>query len=111
MFFIYVKYARLFARHSFDFLLYILQNSWVSVAEFIDPDWEDKVNSGIGLSPRLHELVGQYDNPMPELTLSPSQGSMNSATAGQQETYQLSKHQRAVNQLLSTVHQQKVAEL
>ncbi len=24
--------------------------------------------------------MGQYDNPMPELTLSPSQGSMNSAT-------------------------------
>jgi hypothetical protein len=25
-------------------------------------------------------LAGPYDNPMPELTLSPSQGSMNSAT-------------------------------
>ncbi len=46
-----------------------------TVAEFIDPDWGDKVNSGIGLSywpARLHGLTGQYDNPMPELTLSSS---------------------------------------
>jgi hypothetical protein len=51
------------------------------VAEFIDPDWEDDVSSGIGLSyrpARLHGLAGQYDNSMPELTLSPSHGSMNS---------------------------------
>jgi hypothetical protein len=43
----------------------------IQVAEFIDSDWGDKVNSGIGLShqpARLHELVGRYDNPMPELT-------------------------------------------
>ncbi len=44
------------------------------VAEFINPDWGDKVNFGIGLSyrpARLHGLAGRYDNPMPELTLSP----------------------------------------
>ncbi len=53
------------------------------VAVFLDPDCGDKVNSGRGLSyrpSRLHGLAGQYDNPMPESTLSPSQGSMNSAT-------------------------------
>jgi hypothetical protein len=44
------------------------------LAKFIDPDWEDKVNSGIGWSyrlARLHRL---------ELTLSSQSGSMNSAT-------------------------------
>ncbi len=54
-----------------------------SMAEFIDPDWGDKVNSGIGLSyrpARPHGLAGQYENPLLESTLSPSQGSMNSAT-------------------------------
>ncbi len=45
------------------------------VAEFIDPDWGSKVNPA-----RLHGHAGRYDNPMPELTLSPRQGSMNSAT-------------------------------
>jgi hypothetical protein len=48
-----------------------------TVAEFIDPDWEDKVKSGLGLSyrpARLHGLSGRYDNPMLELTLSPSHG-------------------------------------
>ncbi len=53
------------------------------VAEFIDPDWGDKFNSGKGLSyrpARLHGLAGRYDNPMPKLTLSPRHGSMNSAT-------------------------------
>ncbi len=53
------------------------------VAEFIDPDGRDKVNSGIWLSyrsARRCSLVGRYDNPTPELTLSPGQGSMNSAT-------------------------------
>jgi hypothetical protein len=53
------------------------------VAEFIDPDWGDKVNSDIWLSyqpARLHGLAGRYDNPMPELTFSPSHRSMNSAT-------------------------------
>ncbi len=52
------------------------------VAEFLDPGWGDKVDSGIGLSYRLAgllRLVGRYDNPMPESTLSPSQGSTNSA--------------------------------
>jgi hypothetical protein len=41
------------------------------VAKFIDPDWEDKVGSGIGLShrpARLNRLAGQNDNPMPEAT-------------------------------------------
>ncbi len=39
-----------------------------------------KVDFGIGLSYRplsLGSLVGRYDNPMPELTLSPSQGLRN----------------------------------
>ncbi len=45
------------------------------------PDWGiyyTVVDSGIGLSyrpaPRLHRLAGRYDNPMPELTLSPQSG-------------------------------------
>ncbi len=56
------------------------------VADFIDPDWGDKVNSGIGLSYRPACQTtwtggdGPVSNPMPESTLSPSQGSMNSAT-------------------------------
>ncbi len=40
-----------------------------AVAEFIDLDWVDKVNSGIGLShwpARLHGLADHFDNPMPE---------------------------------------------
>jgi hypothetical protein len=48
------------------------------VAEFIDPDCGDEVNSGIGLlyrPDRLRALAGRYDNPMPELTLSPQSGS------------------------------------
>jgi hypothetical protein len=43
----------------------------------------DNVNSGIGLSNRpasLCSLAGRYDNPMPELTLSPQSGTMNLAT-------------------------------
>ncbi len=54
------------------------------VAEFMDIWLKDEVSSGIGLSyrPASHVLACRYDNPMPELTLSPSQGSMNSA-AGQ----------------------------
>jgi hypothetical protein len=40
-----------------------------------------KVNSGIGLSYRPVSYVGvRYDNPMQELSLAPSHGSMNSAT-------------------------------
>ncbi len=49
----------------------------------MDSNWGDKVNSGIGLSyrpARIHGMAGRYDNPMPELTLSPSDGSMNSTT-------------------------------
>ncbi len=45
-----------------------------TAAEFIDPGGGDKADSGIGLSywpALLHGLAVQYDNPMPELTLSP----------------------------------------
>jgi hypothetical protein len=48
-----------------------------SVANFLVPDWGDKVDSGIGLSygtARLHRLAGRYDNAMPESTISPCQG-------------------------------------
>jgi hypothetical protein len=44
------------------------------VAEFLDPGWGDKVNSGIGLSYRPAKpgsLAGRYDNYMPKSTLSP----------------------------------------
>ncbi len=44
------------------------------VAQFVDADWGDEVYSGIGLPyrpARLRGLAGRYDNPMPELTLSP----------------------------------------
>ncbi len=58
-----------------------------TLAEFIDTDWGDKSsNSGIWFSywpAGLHgtaPTAGRYDNPMPELTLSASQGSMNLAT-------------------------------
>jgi hypothetical protein len=37
-----------------------------SEAQFIVPDWEDKVDYGIGLlclPARLHRLAGRYDNP------------------------------------------------
>ncbi len=53
------------------------------------------VNSVIGLSYRpakLHRLAGRYDRPMPELTLSPSQGSTNSAT----QIYSTWRRQRTV---------------
>ncbi len=43
----------------------------------------DKVDFGIGLSYwplSLGSLAGRYDNPMPELTLSPSQGLRNWAS-------------------------------
>jgi hypothetical protein len=52
-----------------------------TVAEFIDPDCGDKVNSA-----RLHGLTGQYNNPMTELTLSRSQGFIHSATLSGSET-------------------------
>ncbi len=48
------------------------------VAEFVDPCLGDKVYFGIGLSYR--SLTCRYDNPMPELTLSPNQWFMNLAT-------------------------------
>ncbi len=56
-----------------------------SAPEFIDVWLGDKVNSGIGLlyRPASHYVAWracQYDNPVPELTLSSSKGSMNSAT-------------------------------
>ncbi len=44
------------------------------VAKFITPGWEDKVDSGIGLSywpSLLHWLSGRYDNPMQESTIFP----------------------------------------
>jgi hypothetical protein len=71
-----------------------MQNGAVSstVAEFIDSDWGDKINSGIELSyrpARLHGLVDRCDNPMLKLTLSPRHGSMNSAT--EQRTVQSTK--------------------
>jgi hypothetical protein len=58
----------------------------LAVGEFINPWLGDKVDSGIEFSyparqPMLPcSLAGRYDNPMPELTLSPQSGSMNSAT-------------------------------
>ena len=48
-----------------------------SAAKIIVLDWGDKVNSGIGLSYRpatLLRLAGRFDNPLPESTISPSQG-------------------------------------
>jgi hypothetical protein len=47
-----------------------------TLAEFIDTDWGDKVNSGIGSYwlARLHRTAGRYDNPILELTLSPQSG-------------------------------------
>jgi hypothetical protein len=45
------------------------------IAKFIVPDWEDKVDSDIGLSYRpasICSLPDRYDNPMPESTFSPS---------------------------------------
>ncbi len=51
-----------------------------TIAKFTVPDWEDKVNSGIGLSyhqpARVHRLAGRYENPMPlpESTISLSRG-------------------------------------
>ncbi len=46
-------------------------------AQFIVPDFENKVDYGIGLSyrsVRLHRLAGRYDNLMPWSTLFPSKG-------------------------------------
>jgi hypothetical protein len=60
--------------------------------KFVDPNWGDKVNSGMGLSyrpARLHGLAGRYNNPMPEFALSPSHGSMNSATIVGSDKYLL----------------------
>ncbi len=48
-----------------------------AVAKFRVPDWREKVDSFKELSyrpARLHRLAVRYDNPMPESTLSPSQG-------------------------------------
>jgi hypothetical protein len=42
-------------------------------SRIIVPDRGDKVNSGIGLSYRLHKLAGRYDNPMPGVDYNPSQ--------------------------------------
>ncbi len=59
------------------------QETLVSVAEFIDPDWEIKATPAYCCRTgplAMQPLSCRYDNPTPELTLSPSQGSMNSAT-------------------------------
>jgi hypothetical protein len=59
------------------------RHSMVSSGRFIDPRLGDKVNSCIELSYRPAgpcSLAGRFDNPAPELTLSPQSGSMNSAT-------------------------------
>jgi hypothetical protein len=48
-------------------------------AQFLVPDWGDKIGSGVGLSyrpVRLHRLAWRYDNPMPESTLSPAQSTV-----------------------------------
>jgi len=48
-----------------------------SVAKFLVPYWRDKVDYGMGLlnwPASLCSLTGWYDNPMPELTLSPQSG-------------------------------------
>ncbi len=45
-----------------------------TVAKFIVPDWGFIVDSGMRLwywPASLFSLAGRYDNPMPELTLSP----------------------------------------
>jgi hypothetical protein len=57
----------------------VLQLEVYAVAKFIVPDWGDKVDSGMELSyrpARLHRLAGryEYDNPMPESTISSNQG-------------------------------------
>ncbi len=54
-----------------------VESGWRPLSEFLDPDWGDKVNSGLWLPywpARLHGTVVRNDNPMPELTLSPSSG-------------------------------------
>ncbi len=53
------------------------------VAKFLVPDWENIVDSGIGLSDRparLHRLPGQYDNPMTESTICSQSGTKNLAS-------------------------------
>ncbi len=58
--------------------------SLVPVAEFIDPWLGETVTPAYRVVVPARQatwLVGQYDNLMPELTVSSSQGSMNSATA------------------------------
>ncbi len=49
----------------------VLYTVYCTVAKFIVPDEGDKVDSGIVLS---------YNNPMPESSLSPHLGTMNSST-------------------------------
>ncbi len=58
--------------------------SWTTVAEFIDSDWGDKVNSSCS-------LAGRYNNPMPEFTLSPSRRSMNFSERDKKQTMKLRK--------------------
>ncbi len=63
--------------------------SWIeySVSEFIDPWLGEKVNAGIGTPDYMAGGPAGYDNPMPGLTLSPSQWSMNSATERLSENF------------------------
>jgi hypothetical protein len=68
------------------------QYFWTSrspVAKFIVPVLGDIVDSGIGLSYRpaslCNPLAGRYNNPMPELILSPPSVTMNLATVLQLE--------------------------
>ncbi len=49
-----------------------------AVAEFIDSDWGDKVQLRHGVVLPARQATW-FENPMPELALSPSHGSMNSA--------------------------------
>jgi hypothetical protein len=69
---------------SFHRLLSWREGGGRSVAKFIVPDWEDIVDTGVGLSywhARLHRLAGRYDNPMTESTMYITQsGIMNLAT-------------------------------
>ncbi len=60
-------------------ILHIASNYGVcnAIAKFLVPDWDDIVNSGIGLSylpAGLHRLAGRYYSPMPQSIISPSQG-------------------------------------
>jgi hypothetical protein len=55
----------------------------IAEAQFIVPDWGDKVDYGIGMSyrpVRLNRLAGRYDNPYAIVDYIPQSGTMNLAT-------------------------------